>query len=236
VPARIDSSIVVPCFNEAENLPGLVAAFEALRTGDSRDDWELVLVDNGSTDGSAHVFAGLSRPWLRVVTVPPPNVGYGHGLVTGLREAKGNWLAWTHADGQTPPSDVLRGLALLKSSGARTIVKGRRVGRPARDIAFTTGMSVAGALLLGRWFDDVNGQPKCFPRALLDDFDAPPTDLSLDLYLLHLARRRGYRLRTIDVVFGARAHGESKWAFSFRSKAKNVARTLTAMRKMRSRS
>src|SRR5688572_7995477 len=103
-------SIVVPCWNEAANLPSLISRFCEIRRPDS--DWELVLVDNGSTDDTAEVLAkelvSSERAFIRVATVKPPNVGYGHGILTGLRAAKGSFLAWTHADGQTPPSDVLR--------------------------------------------------------------------------------------------------------------------------------
>ena len=129
-------SIVVPCYNEAESLPRLLADFEALTAG-VQVDWELVLVDNGSTDRTAAVLARElklpGRGFARVVTVPPPNVGYGHGIMTGLQAANGDLLAWTHADGQTPPADVLRAFDALLSAPdpRRTFVTGRR-----RDRAF----------------------------------------------------------------------------------------------------
>ncbi|MEI2654312.1 MAG: glycosyltransferase [Microthrixaceae bacterium] len=230
-PAR---SIVVPCYNEAPNLPRLVERFGALRGGD--DAWELVLVDNGSTDGSAEVLRriadGPGMAWLRVVTVAPPNVGYGHGIVTGLRAARGSLLAWTHADGQTPPADALRALDLLAASPApeRTFVKGRRRGRPWRDALFTAAMQSAARALLRVDLADINAQPKAFHRALLELAVDPPVDLSLDLYFFYLATRRGFAVRTFDVRFGARSHGASKWAFSWRSKARAVARALRYMR------
>jgi glycosyltransferase involved in cell wall biosynthesis len=235
----IAASIVIPCFNEAENLPHLIAGFESLRTPDA--DWELILVDNASTDATVEVVARELSPerrrWARCVRVEPPNLGYGHGLVTGLRAAAGEWLAWTHADGQTPPSDVLKGLDLLRSAHdpRHTLVKGRRRHRPLKDAAFTAGMQLAGLALLGRNLPDVNGQPKCFHRDIFARFDEPPTDLSLDLYLVHLAQTAGFTRLEFDVRFGDRLHGESKWAFSWRSKARNIARTLHFMRSLRRR-
>jgi glycosyltransferase involved in cell wall biosynthesis len=231
-------SIVVPCYNEARNLPNLVARFRALRGRIDGDPWELVLVDNGSTDGSGDILRDLAAaegPWLRVVTVTPPNVGYGHGIVTGLRAARGEWLAWTHADGQTPPADTLAALDLLATSPdpRRTFVKGRRRGRALRDALFTAGMQAAALALLGESLPDINAQPKAFHRDLLALADRPPVDLSLDLYLFFTARRHGFAVRTLDVHFGAREHGESKWAFNWRSKARNIGRTLTFMRALR---
>ncbi len=234
---EILKSIVVPCYNEEENLPNLIQRFESLTRGDF--DWELVLVDNGSRDGSAVVLEReLTRPnrqFVRVVTVPHPNVGYGHGIMTGLRAARGQYLAWTHADGQTPPGDVLRAFDLLlnSSESQRTFVKGKRRGRPVKDALFTLGMQVAALALLGENLDDINGQPKAFHRSLLDLATSPPVDLSLDLYFYWLAKRNGFAMKTIDVHFGEREHGESKWAFNWRSKARNIARTVDFMAALR---
>ena len=230
-------SIVVPCYNEAANVPSLVARFAAHASEDR--DWELVLVDNGSTDDSAEVLAAeLAKPgrdFARVVTVPSPNVGYGHGILTGLRAARGTLLAWTHADGQTPPADVFRAFDLLAGvpDPQRTFVKGRRRNRPLGDTLFTAGMQAAALGLLGRNLPDINGQPKAFSRKLLELATDPPTDLSLDLYFFYVATRHGFAVRTLDVRFGDREHGESKWAFDWRSKARNVARTVRYMARLR---
>lgn len=232
-------SIVVPCYNEAKNIPSLVSRFVAIHEpGAAKDqDWELILVNNGSTDESAEVLERETKAhsFIRVVTVPSPNVGYGHGIVTGLRAAKGEFLAWTHADGQTPPKDVLVAFNVLASSAdpQSTFVKGRRKNRPVKDTLFTFGMQAAATVILGESLADINAQPKAFPRRLLDLADAPPVDLSLDLYFFYVARRSGFEVKTIDVHFGDREHGESKWAFNWRSKAKNIGRTVKFMTALR---
>ncbi len=236
-PRSLQLSVVIPCWNEAANLPALLAAWTALwRAGDS---WELILVDNGSTDGSAALLADAARqlPFLRVATVPPPNIGYGHGILTGLQLARGDVLAWTHADGQTPPADVLRAWAAWRDSPSplKTIVKGRRRARPLADAAFTAGMSAWASALLATPLHDINAQPKLFPRALLADFADPPQDLSLDVYLLWLARRHGYATQTIDVIFGARAHGQSRWATSLPARVRAVRRTIGLLWRLRGR-
>lgn len=226
-------SIVVPCYNEAANLPNLIARFETLITAEA--DWELILVNNGSTDDSSAVFerelSGARRTFARVVTVPSPNIGYGHGIITGLRAAKGEWLAWTHADGQTPPADVFRAFELLTGAPTprRTLVKGRRRHRAIRDELFTFGMQATAAIVLGENLADINGQPKAFHRDLLELATAPPPDLSLDLYVYWLAKKNAFDIRTFDVNFGQREHGESKWAFNWRSKARNIRRSVGYM-------
>ena len=155
--------------------------------------------------------------------------------MTGLRAAQGEWLAWTHADGQTPPSDVLRAFETVRSAPnpRRTLVKGRRRNRPPKDALFTLGMEVVATTILGAHLADINAQPKAFHRELLALADRPPIDLSLDLYFFYVAKKNGFDVRTIDVVFGEREHGESKWAFNWRSKAKNIRRSVTFMAALR---
>ena len=159
-------SIVIPCWNEAANLPALLQAWAAL--WQDGDRWELILVDNGSTDDSAAILAAADLPFLRVATVPPPNIGYGHGILTGLALARGDVLAWTHADGQTPPADVLRAWQTWRESPLpeKTLIKGLRQDRPLADAAFTAGMSAWATALLGLPLHDINAQPKLFPRSL----------------------------------------------------------------------
>jgi glycosyltransferase involved in cell wall biosynthesis len=110
-------SIVLPCYNEARNIPGVLRRFDEALGG--RTDTEVLLVDNGSTDDTAAVLAReLAQPanrFARVVTVPR-NIGYGYGIMSGVRQAQAPVIAWTHADLQCDPADVL--LAYQKFSAA----------------------------------------------------------------------------------------------------------------------
>ena len=86
---------------------------------------------------------------------------------------------------------------------------------------------------MGKSLADINGQPKAFPRALLDLAVAPPVDLSLDLYFYWLAKKNGFKVQSLDVFFGEREHGESKWAFNWKSKARNITRSVKFMAALR---
>ena len=229
--SRVALSIVLPCYNEADNLPPLLERYRAV--------WEdlpaeLVLVDNGSTDDTPAVLAReLARPELgfaRVVRVMP-NQGYGHGIVQGLRAATGDVLAFSHADMQCDAADVFRAYhtLLAQRDPQRALVKGRRQGRRGLQAALiTSAMSVITSATLQMLLRDVNAQPKVFPRRLLDEaMPDPPAGFELDLYVLHQARRAGLREVTIPVVFGARAHGQSKWSFSLVSRWKTIRRVLS---------
>lgn len=131
-------SIVVPCYNEEENIPLLLKRFEEVI---KRDDMEVILVDNGSTDGSARVLSELvpGYAFARTVSVEV-NQGYGYGILQGLKECRGEYIGWTHADLQTDPGDIVRALELIEKERGLVFVKGNRKGRPLFDVFFTVGM------------------------------------------------------------------------------------------------
>jgi glycosyltransferase involved in cell wall biosynthesis len=221
-------SIVVPCYNEAANLPHLLAAYAAVIV---RDDIEVVLVNNGSTDTTADVLAELApqyRRFLRIVTVPV-NQGYGFGILSGLRATTSEYIGWTHGDLQTPPADVVRGLDLIEASTTpqRLYVKGTRVGRPLFDRFFTFGMSVFETLYLRCWLYDINAQPNIFPRSFFTTWENPPHDFSFDLYVLYTAKKANLHITRFVVPFLARQHGHSSWNTGLKSKWKFIKRTIT---------
>ncbi len=217
-------SLVIPCYNEARNLPLLVAR---LREVFVRDDIEAILVDNGSTDDSPQVLAELLRAPSRIRSVRvEKNQGYGYGILAGLAAAQGEIIGWTHADMQTDPADALHGLALFDGASDDVFVKGQRNGRPLADVAFTFGMSVFETLLLRRRLWDINAQPTLFPRTFFAQWRSPPHDFSLDLYAYYQALHRGLRVRRFPVRFGQRAHGVSHWNVNWRAKLRFIRRTV----------
>jgi glycosyltransferase involved in cell wall biosynthesis len=226
-------SLVIPCFNEAANLPLLLERCALLS---HRSDLEVVLVDNGSTDDTPRVLANAlpAHPNCRAVRVEV-NRGYGHGIITGLRATHGEYLGWTHADLQTDPSDVLRAIAMLEQPGREAFVKGLRQGRPLGDVAFTVGMSVFESLLLARPMWDINAQPTMFSRRFFETWREPPDDFSLDLYAYHQALTQGLMVRRLPVVFAERAHGVSHWNVDWAAKGRFIRRTIAYSLALRQR-
>jgi glycosyltransferase involved in cell wall biosynthesis len=229
-------SIVIPCYNESGNLPLIVARLRELLHG--RDDTEVVLVNNGSTDDSAETFSKvLADPALAFIRVEhvKGNRGYGFGIMSGLRAARGEFLAWTHADMQTDPADVLKGLeTILTSRDPQNVyLKGRRIARNPLDAFFTFGMSVVSSACLGLWLNDINAQPKMFSRRFFEMFEAPPDDFAFEVYVYYLARKRGLELLTIPVSFANRRHGQAKGGGTLAGKWKLTRRTLLYIIRLR---
>lgn len=217
-------SLIIPCYNEEANLPLLLERCKKLAV---RSDIEVVLVDNGSTDNTAEVLKNLlpQYPGCRSIRVEN-NQGYGFGIVAGLKAAKGELLAWTHADMQTDPQDALLGLELFAKHGDQIFVKGRRYGRPFMDIVFTVGMSVFETVLLRRPMWDINAQPTMFSRNFFESWATPPDDFSLDLFAYFYAQKDSLKICRFPVKFGERAYGVSHWNVNWAAKRKFIRRTM----------
>jgi glycosyltransferase involved in cell wall biosynthesis len=224
---NIKLSIIVPCYNELQNLPTLFNEFSKVIT---RKDIELIIVNNGSNDGSKELINKLlpKYPFARVEHVPV-NKGYGFGIISGLEVAKGSFLGWTHADLQTDPGDVIKALNIIEVENNDNIyVKGDRKGRPFFDQLFTTGMSIFESLFMKKMLWDINAQPNIFHQSFYKKWkNKAPNDFSLDLFVLYMAQHLKLEIKRFNVVFPERVHGVSSWNTSWPEKWKFIKRTLS---------
>ena len=229
-------SIILPCYNESENLVNILERFKAVLK--ERTDIDIILVNNGSTDNSSEVFTReLAKPefhFARLVDVPM-NKGYGYGIMAGVRQADAEFIAWTHADMQTDPSDVLVALEKAESQAnpSSTLIKGRRIARNPLDSFFTFGMSLISSVALSQKLYDINAQPKLFHQSFLDHLEDAPDDFSLDLYLLYKFRKMQYPIIDLKVNFADRLHGEAKGGGTFKGKIKLIKRTWAYIFKLK---
>lgn len=225
-------SIVVPCYNEERNIPLVLEKFSQVI---DRQDVEVIVVDNGSTDNSALLLEQILPKYSFAKTVSVEvNQGYGYGILQGLKACKGEYIGWTHADLQTDPGDVLKALELLEQhSKDRVMVKGNRKGRPVFDQFFTVGMSIFETFYLGVKLYDINAQPNIFPKSFFESWQNPPYDFSLDLYVLYMARKEKMEVVRFPVVFPERIYGKSKWNTGIGSKWKFIKRTLEFSRRLK---
>lgn len=227
-------SVVIPCYNESRNIPLILDRFKDVVRGNI----EMVLVNNGSNDNSKEVMDKLlpEYPFARTINVEV-NQGYGYGILAGLRAAKGEFLAWTHADMQTDPHDVIKGLDLIEKAmqPAKTFVKGNRQGRPLAENIFTWGMGIFETIYLGFPLNDINAQPNLFHCSFFELWDDPPYDFSLDLYAFYMARRQKLEVVRFPVLFKERIHGHSHWNIGWAGKWKFIKRTLDFSFKLRKR-
>ena len=218
-------SLIIPCYNEEKNLQILInKCFDILKN----NNCEVVLVNNGSIDNSKQILDKSAKLFSNLTVIHiVDNIGYGNGIVEGLKIAKGDILGWTHADLQTNPSDFLIAIKLFKNKDDNIYVKGLRKGRSFFDVFFTFGMSIAESILFKKLMNDINAQPNAFTKKFFLSLKNFPNDYALDLFFYINAKRQNLRFYRFPVLFKKRLHGTSHWNFGLRSKFKFILRTLS---------
>ena len=224
-------SLIIPCFNEVDNVLSVVDRLAELYAGLAYQT-EVIFVDGGSRDGTLDALRkriaerGLEHVGVQIMT---EKRGYGYDIMHGLRQAKGQTLAWTHADMQTDIQDVFFGYdKFLEQQSPNVIISGQRKNRKLVDAFLTFGMQVTTLLLLRVHLKDINAQPKIFSRNFFETCinGKAPDDFSLDLYLLYQARVNKYSIIRIPVFFKDRLHGEAKGGGgSIKNRLKLIRRT-----------
>lgn len=205
----VDLSVVIPVYNEAENLPPLWAELRPVleKLGLA---FEVVFVDDGSRDGSAEVIRALRERDRRIRLVRlKANAGETAATDAGFRAARGRWVVTMDADLQNDPADIPRLLAHLDGWDA---VTGWRVNRGAGD-SWLRRVSSRVANRVRNWLSDETIQDsgctfRAFRRECLRDLTLYR---GFHRFLPTLLRMRGYRVLEVPVNHRPRRFGRSKY-------------------------
>jgi dolichol-phosphate mannosyltransferase len=197
-------SVVIPVRNEAPNIAPLVAEISAALADIPH---EIVYVDDGSTDGTPAELARLAEVrHLRHRT----SCGQSAAIITGVKAARGTWIATLDGDGQNDPTDIPRLLARAEAAVGVVMVAGHRVKRQdswvkRRSSRLANGIRSA---LLGDATPDTGCGLKLFPRALF--LDMPHFD-HMHRFLPALAMRAGATVLSEPVNHRPRTRGVSNY-------------------------
>ena len=210
MPQAVSLSVVVPVKDEAGNAANLAREIaDALK---DRGDYEMVFVDDGSTDSTAQELLAL-RPELPVrVLAHARNLGQSRALRNGVRAARGELIVTLDGDGQNNPKDIPELIRAFEEARSETLgmVAGERVGRKdtwRKRAASRFGNRVRRALLKDNANDTGCGL-KLFRR---DAFLMLPYFDHMHRYLIALTLREGYDVRFVPVSHRPRGAGRSKY-------------------------
>lgn len=204
-------SVVVPVCNEADNVAPLAGEVDAaLRPLGA---YELIFVDDGSTDETAARVQSL-RPGLPAVRLlrHDRRCGQSRAVASGVRAARGEWVATLDGDGQNDPADLARLLESLAGAAAPkpALIMGNRVTRRdtwLRRVSSRVANGVRGRLL-GDGTPDTGCGLKLFHRATF--LELPFFD-HMHRFLPALFQRQGARVISVPVGHRPRTRGQSKY-------------------------
>lgn len=210
-PSAMELSVVIPVRNEAPNIAPLVAEIGAALDGAC--DYEIVYVDDGSSDDTAAVVRGLARdmPRLRLIR-HRRSAGQSAAIRSGVAAARAPWIATLDGDGQNDPADIPRLWAMAKDAPPEPplLVVGYR--RQRRDSAVKRLSSRVANAVRGALLDDGTPDTGCglklFRRALF--LDLPFFD-HCHRFLPALVKRQGGRTVSVAVNHRPRARGRSNY-------------------------
>jgi glycosyltransferase involved in cell wall biosynthesis len=206
--SMLEVSVVIPCLNEAESIEECVrAAHSALNEGGYRG--EVLVVDNGSTDGSGDLAAGAGA---RVVV--QPRRGYGNAYLAGLSAARGRYIVMLDADMTYDAGELPRFVAALEDGG--DMVLGDRMAGIQPGAMPWLHRHIGNPVLTGllnRLFGTEVNDAHCGMRALRRDvlprLDLRTTGMELASEMVIRAAKAGLDIRQFPIEYRAR-QGESK--------------------------
>lgn len=207
----MDLSIVIPVYNEAENVLHLAAELEqALKPLNVR--WECLWIDDGSTDGTWDrlvSLAGSNPDGLHRLCALHTNTGQSAALWVGFQRCRGRIIATLDGDGQNDPQDIPRLLALLVD-GPYDVVQGYRAFR--RDtLKRRVASRIANGfrnLVTGKSVRDVGCSTRVFRRECLPYL---PPFKGLHRFLPTLLMYHGFRIAETPVNHRPRRRGTTKY-------------------------
>jgi glycosyltransferase involved in cell wall biosynthesis len=209
--ARPELSLVFPVFDEEENIGRLLD--EALELAPRlASDFEIVVVDDGSRDGSAAVVGRLRERDSRIRLLRHrANRGYGAALRAGLREARGELVFFSDADLQFDLDELA---TLLSHVRDFDVVAGYR--KPRRDPWGRHVLAWGWGWLVNRLFDlrvrDIDCAFKVFRRPVLETLPMASMGAFINTELLVRARQAGFRIHQVPVSHRRRRHGRQTGA------------------------
>ena len=207
----MELSVVSPVYNERENLGDICRGLRDVLTA-SFEEWEIVFVDDGSTDGSRGKLRELHDQDARVSVVElATNYGQSAALDAGLRYASGEVIVTMDSDGQNDPADIPRLVEALEERDLDCVVGWRR---NREDPAGKRIASSIARVLRREFLNTDLHDMGCTMKALRRD-SANAIDLNGEMhrYIPALLTWRGFDVGEIEVNHRERKNGETKYGF-----------------------
>ena len=210
-------SLVIPCFNETDSITQMHEQLSAIRPElERRGTFELVLVDDGSSDDTFHQLSASFATWDNVTVVKHDrNRGLGQALRTGFTYARGEIVVTTDSDGTYPFTTIPAMLDLL-TPGIDIVTAspyhphGGVDGVPAYRLVFSKGASLLYRILLDPELHTYTAMYRAYRREVIERIPTTADGFLMVTELLVNALLVGYHAAEFPAVLRVRQYGQSK--------------------------
>lgn len=210
-------SLVIPCFNESDNIAQMFEQISAIRpVFDTYGEWEMILVDDGSSDNTFTRLQQTFADWPQVKIIQhPQNRGLGAALRTGFAHARGDIIVTTDSDGTYPFTTIPEMLALLRPgidivTASPYHPAGGVDGVPAYRLLFSKGASLMYRILLDRHLHTYTAMYRAYRRDVVEQIKTTSDGFLMVTELLVGALLAGYRVAEFPATLRVRRYGQSK--------------------------
>jgi len=203
-------SVVMPCFNEVATIESIVE-----RVLSSPHTAELLIVDDGSTDGTRDLIGEITDPRVRVF-IQPANRGKGAALRRGFAEATAEFVIVQDADLEYDPADYPLMLEPLLSGDADVVYGSRfQSGRPRRVLYFWHSVGNRLLTLLSNMFTDLNLTDmetcfKAFRREVVLNLDLEENRFGIEPEITAKVAAGGWRVWEVGISYSGRTYADGK--------------------------
>ncbi|KAK1759171.1 dolichol-phosphate mannosyltransferase subunit 1 [Echria macrotheca] len=212
-------SVILPTFNERQNLPIITWLLDRTFTKEKLD-WELVIVDDGSPDGTQDVAKQLVKAYAPHVQLQPRTgkLGLGTAYVHGLKFAKGNFIVIMDADFSHHPKFIPQMIAKQRAgdfdivTGTRYAGDGGVYGWDLKRKLTSKGANIFADTVLRPGVSDLTGSFRLYKRAVLEKLfeSTDARGFTMQMALAVTAKSKGLSIGEVPISFVDRVYGDSK--------------------------
>ncbi|MFK8111702.1 MAG: glycosyltransferase family 2 protein [Rubripirellula sp.] len=207
--SRFDISVIVPVFNERETLPQVLDRLEEVMPVST----EVIIVDDGSTDGTAQWLAELPAQGNRKVICRKRNHGKGSAVRLAIRHSQGSVVAIQDADLEYDPADLLRVIWPIVDGNAEVVYGSRYLGDSNDSLLHRLGnrsLTLASNLLTGLRLTDMETCHKAFDGDLLRSIKLKECRFGFEPEITAKIARRQPRLLEVPTNYEGRSYAAGK--------------------------
>jgi len=202
-------SIIIPAFNEAAFLPEVIRRVE-----ETPYDKEIIIVDDGSTDGTREYLNGLVSEGIKVI-VHEKNTGKGAAMRTGIAVASGDVVIVQDADLEYDPKDYPVLLEPIMQGKADVVYGSRFLGGPHRVLFFWHSVGNSLITLISNIFTDLNLTDmetgyKAFRKKVFETITIESNRFGFEPEITAKVARKGFRIYEVPISYSGRSYQEGK--------------------------